>query len=91
MRLPTALPFVRFRLSDGATILCYSKRRVRPARERMRRIAEAARDLAVPQADASEQASVTVQYGYGERQSWPISEEAALEIWQRVSALMREE
>lgn len=91
MRYPKALPFVAFRWSDGSLTLCYSRRRVKPARERMRRIAEVARDLAVPQTDVGEQASVTVQYGPGERESWPICEKTALEIYRRVSELMMED
>ncbi len=89
MRLPTVLPFVRFRFSDGHTILCYSRRRIRPARERMDRIGQNALVAAILASDQDGAAEVTVQFDGGKRRNiLRVSDETASAIWRMVSKEM---
>lgn len=89
MRLPTVLPFVHFRFSDGATVLCYSRRRIRPARERMNRIGQNALVAAILAADQDGAAEITIQHdGGGRRDILRVSDETAGAIWQMVSREM---
>lgn len=89
MRLPTVLPFVRFRFSDGHTVLCYSRRRIRPARERMNRIGQNALVAAILASDQDGAAEVTVQFDGGKRRNvLRVSDETAGAIWRMVSREM---
>jgi hypothetical protein len=89
MRLPTVLPFVRFRFSDGHTVLCYSRRRIKPARKRMDRIGQNALVAAILASDQDGAAEVTVQSdGGGRRDILRVSDETASAIWRMVSKEM---
>lgn len=89
MRLPAVLPFVYFKFSDGHSVLCYSRRRIRPARERMNRIGQNALVAAILAADQDGAAEITIQHdGGGRRDILRVSDETAGAIWQMVSREM---